>query len=134
MKLDILLEQNLEESAIKKAAAALAITAAASSIYLNQDVSKTQTPTQQITQVVKKAQMTERDIVDKITKQFGHVDDITAMKFLNLAKKYEDNVFPKKEDILAIIAVESHFKKGLKSKLKTDPALGVMQIRARRLE
>lgn len=55
------------------------------------------------------------------------VDDIA--KIFALAKKYEKPVFPKAADILAIVGIESSYKKEATSNLKTDPAKGVMQVR-----
>jgi len=52
------------------------------------------------------------------------VNDIVA-----LAHHYEDDVFPKAIDILAVIAVESSFNPRAVSQLRRDPARGLMQVR-----
>lgn len=57
------------------------------------------------------------------------VDKELVMKVVNLAYEYEDKTFPKAEDILAIIGVESSFNPKSKSNLRSDPALGLMQVR-----
>ncbi|KKK48416.1 hypothetical protein LCGC14_3145320, partial [marine sediment metagenome] len=57
------------------------------------------------------------------------VNQELVMKVVNLAYQYEDQTFPKAEDILAIIGVESSFNPKSKSNLQSDPALGLMQIR-----
>lgn len=52
-----------------------------------------------------------------------------AMKVAKLAREYEKPSFPKAEDILAIIGIESSFTPMSVSKLRTDPAVGLMQVR-----
>lgn len=52
-----------------------------------------------------------------------------SFKIVDLAHKYEDEVFPKAIDILAVIAVESSFNPRAVSKLRRDPARGLMQVR-----
>jgi soluble lytic murein transglycosylase-like protein len=52
-----------------------------------------------------------------------------SQKIVNLAIKYEDEVFPTAADILAVIAVESSFNPRAVSRLEDDPARGLMQVR-----
>ena len=52
-----------------------------------------------------------------------------ATKVATLAKKYEHSTFPKAADILAIVGIESSFIPSSVSKLKKDPAVGLMQVR-----
>ena len=58
-----------------------------------------------------------------------HVKQDFAEDVVNLALKYEKPVFPRASDILAIISIESSFNPKAVSKLKKDPAVGLMQVR-----
>jgi hypothetical protein len=57
------------------------------------------------------------------------VDPDDALEIVRLAHKYEKTTFPKAEDILAIIGVESSFDPDAVSGLRRDPAVGLMQVR-----
>lgn len=52
-----------------------------------------------------------------------------AQTIVELAVKHEDEVFPKAADILAVIGVESSFNPKAVSRLRHDPARGLMQVR-----
>lgn len=52
-----------------------------------------------------------------------------ANQIVNTAYKYEKDTFPKAKDILAVIGVESSFNPNAVSKLRRDPARGLMQVR-----
>lgn len=54
-----------------------------------------------------------------------------AYHIVELAHKYEKDTFPKAKDILAVIGIESSFNPKAVSKLKSDPARGLMQVRPR---
>ena len=58
----------------------------------------------------------------KVSKQFA--EDVVL-----LTHKYSNDTFPKAKDLLAIISIESSFRPHVKSKLKTDKAVGLTQIR-----
>lgn len=57
------------------------------------------------------------------------VDPRLAQRVATAAKKYERPTFPKAEDILAIIGIESSFDPSSVSGLPRDPAKGLMQVR-----
>ena len=50
-------------------------------------------------------------------------------KIMKSVSRHSKPDFPKAEDLLAVIGVESEFNPRAKSKLASDPALGLMQIR-----
>lgn len=68
----------------------------------------------------------------KLTKNIAsnyRIEEQLARKVVDLAFKYADEEFPKAEDILAVIGVESSFNPNAVSNLKRDPAVGLMQVR-----
>ena len=133
------LKEDLNEISLKHAAAAGILGA---TLLSPKHTSATQTPTrpQQTTQTVShekeapakptKIQLApkEEKAVATIVKRYG-VDEDLATKVVKLAQKYEDPQFPKAEDILAIVGIESSFNPAARSGLKKDPAVGLMQFR-----
>lgn len=71
---------------------------------------------------------TLRTIAKAIAKKY-RVSESLVNDIVILAHKYEDPVFPKAIDILAVIAVESSFNPEAVSQLRHDPARGLMQVR-----
>ena len=69
------------------------------------------------------------NLVGIITKKYRDADPALVREIVELAHKYERETFPKAQDILAVIGVESRFDPEAKSGLRTDPALGLMQVR-----
>lgn len=71
-------------------------------------------------------------IVDRyaeIIKSKYQVDPDLVKQIVQTAVKHEYSDFPKAADILAVVGVESSFNPKAKSALKTDPAVGLMQVR-----
>ena len=68
------------------------------------------------------------ELAKSIAKKY-RVDLDLVQRVVNLAYEYQDPEFPKAEDILAIIGVESSFNPESRSGLRRDPALGLMQVR-----
>lgn len=69
-----------------------------------------------------------KKFTDIVVKKYNINYDL-ASKIVTLAKKYEHKSFPRAEDLLAIIGIESSFNPGAVSGLESDPAVGLTQIR-----
>jgi hypothetical protein len=67
-------------------------------------------------------------MAEKITGKYD-IDDEFAQQVVELAHKHQKPGFPTAKDILAIIGVESSFDPDAISGLRTDPAIGLMQVR-----
>lgn len=81
--------------------------------------------------IPKHASRTDMDVAtlsNTILKKY-RISPQLATKVAGLAKKYEHPTFPKAADILAIVGIESSFIPSSVSKLKKDPAVGLMQVR-----
>ena len=76
----------------------------------------------------KRAEMDRVMLANTIMKKY-RVSPKLAQNVASLAQKYEKSSFPKAEDILAIAGIESSFIPTAVSKLKDDPAMGLMQVR-----
>lgn len=68
------------------------------------------------------------ELARNIAQRYRVSSDLTQ-QVVDLAFRYEDQEFPKAEDILAIIGVESSFDPQSVSRLRRDPARGLMQVR-----
>lgn len=68
------------------------------------------------------------ELAKNIAKKY-RVDIDLVQQVVDLAYKYQDKEFPRAEDILAIVGVESSFNPESRSSLRHDPAIGLMQVR-----
>lgn len=80
-------------------------------------------------QEVSRADLDIAALTNTILKKYDKVSPELATQVATLAKKYEKDSFPRAEDILAISGIESSFRPHAVSQLKTDPAVGLMQVR-----
>lgn len=119
------LEEGLAQRAI--AAAALVI----GTLYPSQGQTPT-LPPEAIAQLgAQRGANTEQlaaDVVNIISTKYKVKPELVE-QIVEIAKKYEHPDFPRAKDILAVISVESSFNPNAVSKLKRDPARGLMQVR-----
>lgn len=80
--------------------------------------------------IKEKFNLPKEHLLSTVKSKFKISDD-KAEQIVNTAIKHSDPVFPKAHHILAISGIESSFNENAKSKLKSDPAIGLMQIRPR---
>lgn len=128
VKLNEVLNPPLEESKLKKAltGAAMAAGLVSGAGHLPHKTVQVSQPLH-VTPTVMRASDHEA-LVHAVKSKFD-VDKELASKIVQLAQKYEHEVFPKAKDILAVVSVESSFDPEAKSKLSKDPAIGLMQVR-----
>lgn len=127
MKLfEILEQEQLNEKALRRALGIGALTTAGivgSHLY-HPSISSPQLQTQQPEHV--------RSLVNDITVdivQRYKIDPKLAHEIVLLSIKYQNPDFPKAVDLLSLIGVESSFNSSAESKLKHDPAIGLLQVR-----
>lgn len=121
MKIDdvILQEEDLVEIKLRHAIAAAMLATASPHIADHQP------PKSQAVQVVKNE---TQHLVDAVLSKYK-ISKAEAEKIVKLAQRHAKPTFPTARDILAVIGVESSFRPAVKSGLKKDPAIGLMQIR-----
>lgn len=122
-------QQQLDEIKLKHALAIGAL-AASAAMPINKQPSQPSAQQASASQNYKQdAEQRRFDLlVDKVMVKY-HVKQDFAEDVVNLALKYEKPDFPKASDILAIISIESSFDPKAVSRLKKDPAIGLMQVR-----
>jgi Transglycosylase SLT domain len=143
MKLtEVLTEEQLNEVNVRKtlSAATLAALMAGGTYatfkptidnFLNRHKStqKAPTPTPTPTPTPEPKQDEVKILTDRILSKYKRIDPKLASQIATLAKKYEKPIFPKAEDLLTIVGIESAFNPKAVSQLKKDPAIGLTQIR-----
>lgn len=93
-------------------------------------ISKSHARYEPITRINKIDETVKNEILKhRIMSRYKHVSPDLAEDVVKYAAQYAKPDFPKQEDLIAVIAVESSFNPKAKSKLKVDPALGLTQIR-----
>lgn len=76
------------------------------------------------------AQSTKHEwLKNKILARYSKVDPNLADEIVKYTAVYAKHDFPRQEDLIAVIAIESSFNPKAVSNLKTDPAIGLTQIR-----
>lgn len=123
---DISSDEQLDEINLKQTAAAGAI--ALSTLMSSSSTFQHHLPTHAPVTQPSKLETSVHQLVDTILSKY-RVSPKLATKVATLAKKHEHAVFPKAEDILAIVGIESSFRPKSISNLKRDPAVGLMQVR-----
>jgi hypothetical protein len=123
-----IITQELEEGIIRNTLAAAAIVGAAATGIHMMDNSPTPTPVKLQQAAKKDFNLPHEHLLKTVTDKFN-IDHDKANHIVELAKKYSHPVFPQAHHILAIAGIESSFNDKAKSKLKFDPAVGLMQTR-----
>jgi len=127
MKLyEVLTEKQLDEINFKKAAAGGILGLAALGNF-NPKIPNFDRPVQQKVNPAP-VRHNAQDLADKILSKYK-INPELALQIAKLAKKHEKPVFPRAEDILTIVGIESSFRPEAVSDLKKDPAVGLTQIR-----
>jgi hypothetical protein len=94
----------------------------------NDSETKRLTMKQHMAQEDNKKEARAKELASIVVDKYKVTDDF-ALKVARLAVKHEKPTFPKAEDILSVIGIESSFKPNVVSGLKHDPAVGLTQIR-----
>jgi len=122
-------------------AAAIAMPGAASTGRVNQQEVKQEVkqelPKDEVSAIAKRMRLAwpeidepakRTEIATDIAKTY-RVDTEMVKKIVDTAHEHQSRDFPKAEDILAVVGIESSFDPTSKSSLRHDPAIGLMQIR-----
>ena len=128
-----IITQELEEGKVKNAMIAIGAAGAIAGAALIGTGSTDSSGSREVSGLVqdakKKAINYDPDKLHEIVTSKFKVDDEKARHIVNTAIKYSHPTFPQAHHILAIAGIESSFNENAVSKLKHDPAVGLMQIR-----
>lgn len=129
--LQILSEQTeLEEGKLKQAAIALGAAGAIAAGALYSHIKSTEKPSPELIQAMQKPAKQDPEYLKNVVLQkFKNVESEKAEHIVNAALKYAHPVFPQAHHLLALAGIESSFNEQAVSKLKRDPARGLLQIR-----
>jgi soluble lytic murein transglycosylase-like protein len=131
-------EQDLEEGLLKNVAAGAALIGALAGTYhAMKDAPSNEFPTSAVSKITKAPSIIDKDrnssfspdqIKSVILDKFS-VPEKKLQTIVNAAQKHGKDSFPKAHHLMAIAAIESTFNEKAKSKLRFDPAVGLMQVR-----
>lgn len=132
---DLTIDQ-LDEISLKGAVAAGALAAAAvtggstsgSPRYLPDAEAKSSLERETFKGFAARQDARAKELAATVLEKYSISDEL-ALKVAKLAIKHEKPKFPRAEDILSVIGIESAFRPHAVSKLKKDPAMGLMQVR-----
>ena len=129
--LQILQEQtDLEEGKLKQAAIALGTAGAIAAGALYSHIKSTEKPSPELIQAIQKPVNHDPEHLKNVVLQkFKKVHPEKLDMIVNAAIKHADPVFPQAHHLLALAGIESSFNEKEVSKLKKDPAVGLMQVR-----
>lgn len=122
--------QTLEEGIIQRAIAAAALVVG--SLGTNTADAPTISPEMRQKHAVAALEMRKGAEMQRLAQAAAsryRVDVEMVKEIVKSAHKHADPVFPTATDILSVIGVESSFNPNAVSKLKRDPARGLMQVR-----
>lgn len=129
--LQLLSEQSeLEEGKLKQAAIALGAAGAIAAGALYSHIKSTEKPSPELIQAMQKPAKQDPEYLKNVVLQkFKNVEPEKAHQIVQAALKHAHPVFPQAHHLLALAGIESSFNEQAVSKLKRDPARGLLQIR-----
>jgi len=113
-------------------AASVATAVVSTSVFINRHSKPVPNTTEQANATtIEKAHSYNKQhwLAMRITQRYSKTDPNLAHQVATAATKYQHRDFPKAEDIVAVVAIESIFNPHARSNLKHDPAKGLMQVR-----
>lgn len=126
-----IVQQELDESKVRNAMLAVGAAGAiaGAALLTKKDVPVHEPAIQQAANQAAETLAPEHLKLAQNIKDRYKLSDSKAEKIVSIAVKHAHPVFPQAHHILAIAGIESSFNEKAKSKLRFDPAVGLMQIR-----